>query len=109
MKRAMRPVALAVLALAACGSASVTAPDKACADMAAAIARAAERCGEGYQANYDAFVQRAAKGSCANVVRVRDEATLRATCFKYLETVSCDDLRAARLDPTCAEQLLRAE
>jgi len=80
---------------------------KACEDAADAVAKAAQRCGQDYQASYDGFVQGAAGGSCSNVVSIRDETALRQTCLPSLSTVSCEDLMAVKLDASCKAQLQR--
>lgn len=85
-----------------------TEPEQACIDMATAVARASERCGQDYQANYDAFVNKAAEGNCANIIRVRDETSFRETCLPSFTTITCVDLKSGRADPTCERQLLRA-
>jgi hypothetical protein len=87
------------------GAAGKTGPAKACEDMADAVAKAAVRCGQTYQANYDAFTNQV--GGCANIKSVRDESGLRNTCMPSLGTISCEDLRAAKLDETCKAQLLK--
>jgi hypothetical protein len=98
-----------LLSLAACSSSSsssASATRQACLDTADAVAKAAVRCGAGgYQANYNAFVKAAANGDCGNVTAVRDEASLRATCIPSFSTISCADLAAGNLDPTCKAQL----
>ena len=89
------------------GSAASSGPAKACTDTADAVAKAAVRCGLMYQPNYDAFVS--AVGGCDNIVSVRDEASLRGTCFASLTTVSCADLNAGNIDASCKGQLLKAK
>lgn len=84
------------------------AAEQACLDTAVAVAKAAERCGQSYQANYDAFIAAATKGTCADILQVRDEATLRQICIPYFATASCSDVLAGKTDPSCAAQLLRA-
>ena len=69
------------------------------------LAKAAMRCGMDYQKNYDAFIQVAAKGNCSNILAVRDEAALRATCLPSFATISCADLAAGKIDATCKAQL----
>jgi hypothetical protein len=91
------------------------AAEKACLDTADAVARAAVRCGCtapdagksncDYQTNYDAFIKTASGGSCKNIRRVRDEASLRNKCIPSLGTVSCADFLANRIDATCIDQL----
>jgi hypothetical protein len=84
---------------------------QACEDMADVVGKAAERCGSAYQANHDAFIDGATGGKgCSAVVRVRDEASLRGTCFPSLSSISCDALKNATadsLDASCKSQLLR--
>lgn len=104
---AMRAVVLLVTSLVGCSSARASVTEKACADTADAIAKAAQRCGEQYSASYDAFVATAAAGSCGNIVRARDELALRGTCFPALGAATCDDLRAGKIDVSCTAQLIR--
>jgi hypothetical protein len=74
-------------------------------DLATAVARAAARCGQSYTANYTAFVQAAANGDCSNILQVRDSASLYRTCIPSFNTISCSDLSAGNIDPTCRAQL----
>jgi hypothetical protein len=99
-----------VFSVAACGGSSATGdgsgsstPQKACTDTADGVAKAAQRCGQDYQTNYDAFVQ--ALGGCDNVIAVRDEGSLRGTCLPSLQAISCADLLAGNLDASCRQQL----
>ena len=87
--------------------APATGPEKACLDTVEGIARAAERCGQSYQANYDAGLKSAAGGDCKNVIGIRDEAALRQTCLPSLQTVPCPDLLAGKVDASCGKQLQR--
>lgn len=82
---------------------------KACQDVADAVARAAQRCGQDYQTNYDAFVDTAANGSCSNVVQVRDEQALYGVCIPFFDTVECSELLgpSPQFPPECQSQLLR--
>jgi hypothetical protein len=89
------------------GGGASAASEKACLDTIDALARAAERCGGNYQANYDAALKNAADGDCKKVVSIRDEAALRGTCFTSLQAISCPDFMAAKLDATCKAQLQR--
>jgi hypothetical protein len=104
--------ALLAMLVAGCGSdnqaPAPSGPVKACQDMAYAVAKAAQRaCGQDYQANYDAFVQTAANGSCQNIISVRDEAGLRSVCLPWLSTATCAQLAATTLFPAeCKTQLL---
>ena len=89
-------------------SSSSTGPEQACLDTADTVGKAAQRCGLDYQANYNAFIQSGAAGSCANIVQVRDEASLRGSCFSWFRTASCTDLTSPDgFDPSCRGQLLR--
>ncbi|MBX3191758.1 MAG: hypothetical protein KF819_32510 [Labilithrix sp.] len=108
--------ALALLVCAACSSTATGSggplgtssdPEKACLDTIEALARAGERCGANYQTTYDAALKNATGGSCANVLQIRDETLLRGTCLPSLQTMSCADLNAGKLDEACAQQLLR--
>jgi hypothetical protein len=107
----LRPRSAFFLVLASCigacsssssSSLTQTREAQACLDAADVVARAAQRCGQDYKANYDAFVQSAANGNCANIIKVRDETSLRQACFPSLVTVSCEDLKAGRLDASCS-------
>jgi hypothetical protein len=84
-----------------------SAAEKSCLDTIEALARAAERCGGNYQTNYEASLKTAAGGSCANIIQIRDETLLRGTCLPSLQTITCADLTAGKLDPACNQQLLR--
>jgi hypothetical protein len=84
-----------------------SAQSKACLDTIEALARAAERCGGNYQANYDAALQNAAGGDCNKIVSIRDESALRSTCLPSLMALSCPDLTAGKLDASCKAQLQR--
>lgn len=88
------------------GSGAKSPAAQACEDTADAVAKAAERCGGSYQANYDAFVQAAVGGNCNNTVSVRDRAALYDTCIPSFATISCADLTAGNIDATCRDQLL---
>jgi len=105
------PTLLLTLSLAvsplACGDA--TPEEQACLDMAEAVAKAAERCGEDYQANYDAFIELGTGGSCSNITSVRDETALRQTCIPSLGTIECSALLAGTIDASCQAQLVRPQ
>lgn len=79
---------------------------KACLDTADAFATAAKRCGGDYDAERAAFIRDLAKGDC-NAVTIRNEPELRTKCFPSLTKISCFNLKEQRLDPSCAEQILR--
>src|SRR5262245_34410450 len=66
-------------------------PTQACLDTADAVAKAAQRCGQDYKANYDAFIQTGAGGQCSNIVQIRDEPTLRNTCLPSMIKIPCPD------------------
>jgi hypothetical protein len=116
MRFVPRSIALALLAVA-CSSTddaptSNPAAEKACADYADVTAKAAQRCGSNYQAEYDAFIKSAANGSCTNIIKVRSEPDLRGRCFPFLQNISCNDLKAIvndpdKLDASCKDQLVR--
>ena len=91
------------------GEGTVTGPAKACEDTADALASSAQRCGLDYQANYDAFVDGAAGGSCSNIIDIRDEGSLRAECIPFLRGLTCEQLGDPNLalPPSCSQQLLR--
>jgi hypothetical protein len=114
--RAYTATALVVVtsSLAACSSTSSGsstgsggANEKACLETVEALARAAERCGGNYQANYDAALKNAAAGDCKNIVSIRDESALRGTCLPGLMAITCTDLTAGNLDGSCKAQLQR--
>lgn len=82
---------------------------RACRDTADAVAKAAQRCGQDYQTNYEAFEDAAAAGSCSNVKQIRDESALYDVFIPYFETIECSELLGP--SPTfpaeCQSQLLR--
>lgn len=82
---------------------------QACLEMADAVGDAAERaCAQDYQANYDAFIQSAAAGSCDNVKQLRDEETLRSICLPWFSTATCAQLTdTTQMPAEYASQLLR--
>jgi hypothetical protein len=89
-------------------------PAQDCRDLADAAAKAALRCNDmcggspcTYAEEYQGFIQNAAGGDCNLITGIRDESTLRGTCFPSLQTISCADLKTGNLDPTCKAQLLR--
>ncbi len=82
--------------------------EQACLETIAGFARAATRCEGTYEANYDSLLQSAAGGDCKKVVSIRDEAALRRTCLPSLQSLSCADLAAANVDPSCKRQLIRS-
>ena len=79
---------------------------KACADTEEAFLQAAVRCGANYDATKAEF-EKDIGGGCANIIGIRDEATLRSTCLPAYAKISCPDLTAGRLDPTCQHQFVR--
>jgi hypothetical protein len=89
-----------------CGGSSSA---QACEDTADALASAAQRCGQDYQANYDAFVATGAGGDCANILSVRDEDGLYQECIPFLKSLSCEQLTSGNftLPPSCVSQLMR--
>jgi hypothetical protein len=90
----------------ACGTSEA---EQACLDTADAVGKAAQRCGLDYEANRTAFIQTGAGGDCANIDEIRDEGSLRGACFSSMGTVSCDDLKAGKLDASCSKQLIRED
>lgn len=76
----------------------------ACNDHADAVAKAAKRCGQDYEANRQAFIKNAAMGDCANIT-VREMKQLRNTCIPSFDEIECSDLRAGKNDSSCASQL----
>jgi hypothetical protein len=101
-------ILLLPLLAAGCGGGSVGEEEKACLDMADVVAKASQRCGGDYKANYDAFIDAAAGGDCGNIKDVRDVDALYDECFPYIESVSCIDLVDASSYPAaCVSQLYR--
>lgn len=82
-------------------------PVQACMDTADAIAKAEMRCGLPFVEARAASIQVAAKGDCGNILQVRDEAALRSICIPSLASITCLDLAAGNLDPSCSGQLQR--
>lgn len=78
--------------------------EQGCLDTIEAIARAGERCFGDYDAQYAATIK-SVGGDCKNVISLRDETSLRSTCIPSLKTVGCGELKAGKIDPTCADQL----
>jgi hypothetical protein len=89
-------------------SGATTAAGKACLDTADAYATAAARCGGTYAAEHTAFIQNLAGGDC-NSVSIRNETELRTQCFPSLTRIPCADLTNNRVDPSCAEQIIRTK
>lgn len=85
---------------------ATTAAGKACLDLAAAIATAAQRCGGDYDAERTAFIRNLAGGDCDSVT-IRNESELRSLCLPSFSRISCADLTNARFVPGCAEQIIR--
>lgn len=89
------------------GGTASSGSEQACSDAADAVAKAAARCGQDYQKNYDAFVASGAGGSCAKVTAIRDEPALRTVCIPSMSTISCTELLAGKVDASCKGQLVR--
>ncbi|WP_394839235.1 hypothetical protein LVJ94_20325 [Pendulispora rubella] len=68
-----------------------------CLDFADALAKASARCG--WATYEDEYAGQ--KRLCPLVSKIRDESSLRQTCIPSLETISCEDLRANKTDPSC--------
>jgi hypothetical protein len=113
----MKPIPLVAMlfvpavALVACSSTSsggggTTGPQQACLDTADAVAKAAQRCGGDYQANYDAFVKCSANSDCKNITSVNNESSLRGTCIPSFSSISCPNLAAGNVDASCKAQLV---
>jgi len=93
------------------GPAGVPGPEQACLDVDSAISGAAARCGfseQEIQQIHDAFLS-GLHGSCANVVQIRDESSLRSECIRSFQTMSCDTFDSGVWDPSCKGQLLIPE
>lgn len=84
----------------------VTTAGKACVDTATAFATAAKRCGGNFDAEYAAFIRSTAGGDCDST-SIRNESELRRQCLPSLGRITCDALKNQRLDPSCAEQIIR--
>jgi hypothetical protein len=67
-------------------SSGPSAPVQACLDVLSALASAQDRCGTPY-----------------------DQESLDKTCIPSLRTISCGDLAAGNLDPSCQLQLERTK
>jgi hypothetical protein len=76
-------------------------------DMAGAIAGSAQRCGFDYQVNYDAFVDAAAGGDCANITFVRDLDALYDECVPFMKGLTCEQIDdpALAFPAACQQQL----
>lgn len=94
--------AVLTLLLTTLACSSKSAAEQACFDTGEAVAKAAERCGQSYDANYDEFTK-----DCDRTERVRDEDALRTQCLPWFETVDCNTLLGGNLDPSCEGQLQR--
>ncbi len=81
---------------------------KACLDTADAYAKASQRCGDNYDAVRTSFIKDLANGDC-NSVSIRNETELRTQCFRALASINCSDLKNNRVDPSCAEQIIRTK
>lgn len=89
------------------GGTGVTAAGQACLDTATALANAEVRCGQGdFAAQKVAAINALAGGDC-NAVTIRSESQLRSMCIPSLGVIGCSDLLNGRLDPSCAEQIVR--
>lgn len=88
-----------------CGDDATGPEAEACFDMADAVAEAAQRCGEDYEANRNSFIAVAADGDCANITHVRDRQALYDECIPSLQTIECSDLQEGNLDGSCRDQL----
>lgn len=84
----------------------VTTAGQACLDTAAAFATAAQRCGGNYDAERAAVIRALANNDC-NSVSIRNETELRTKCFPSLTRITCAALKEDRIDPSCAEQIIR--
>lgn len=72
------------------------------------MAQWAQRCGQDYQTNYNAFVKAAANGNCANIVGVRDKNQLYNQCLPVFKTLPCSGAGGVpTLPASCDGQLLQ--
>lgn len=102
MKRlAVTMVLLGALLSSGCGTSD---EEKACEDVAQAVADAAERCQPGAGAATRAEFERQL-GGCGEIDSIRDEDSLYSTCLPSLETIECSALMSGNLDPSCLDQL----
>jgi hypothetical protein len=109
-KRSVRAGLL--LLLAACGGTTVATStadaNQACVDTIAAFAKAfQDKCGADINQETSTLTSEIAAGNCSNILSVRDENALRNTCFATLANISCADLQAGNVDPSCQKQLIR--
>ena len=93
------------------GDSGPTAKERAqqgCRDLADAFGNTCVRCNIGpYKDCYDLLLQAAVKGSCDNVVALRDENQFNNTCLPWMRSVSCAQITAdmTMLDSSCSMQL----
>lgn len=92
----------------AADSGAKTPAGQACLDTADAFARAKQRCGGDYTAERNNLIRDLANGDCESVT-IRNERELRTQCFASLTRISCSDLQNQRVDPSCAEQIIRSK
>jgi hypothetical protein len=89
-------------------SGAKTPAGQACLDTADAFAAAEKRCGSDYTTARNNLIRDLANGDCESV-SIRNVAELRAQCFPSLARISCSDLQNQRVDPSCAEQIMRTK
>src|SRR5687767_3407318 len=94
-----------LVAAAACTSSEKSEEVAGCKDVIQTLARAYARCGAEYATVCMKLLNDLAKGDCNNVKDIRDPAGFKATCVATLDTISCVDLNAPKLDPTCDTQV----
>lgn len=92
----------------AADSGAKTPAGQACLDTADAFAKAQRRCGADYTASRSSVIRDLANGDCETVT-IRNERELRTQCFPSLARISCGDLQNQRVDPSCAEQIIRSK
>ena len=81
-------------------------PEQDCLDAADVFAKAGVRCGGTYEQSYNGFIVSSAAGSCSNIIAIRDERALFATCLPWAKTAACAAL-SSDPNPACEKQLLR--
>lgn len=92
----------------AADSGAKTPAGQACLDTADAFAKAQQRCGADYTASRNSVIRDLANGDCETVT-IRNERELRTQCLPSLARISCGDLQNQRVDPSCAEQIIRSK
>lgn len=93
---------------AAADSGAKSVAGQACLDTADAFATAQQRCGSDFTTSRNNLIRDLANGDCESVT-IRNETELRTKCFPFLSRINCSDLANQRVDPSCAEQIIRTK